>query len=710
LNPVSTAWNTGIGTDPTPLTADFTNWIPTPNSALLITLDPPTDTNEVGTTHTVTATILDGQGQGVQGIEVTFEVISGPNTGDTNTDTTDSNGEATFTYTGAGGSGTDVIQACYDDNGFEVCSRTVTKVWNIVSDLDITLDPPYDLNVVGEDHTVTATVTDSGSPILGVSVSFTVIAGPNVGDNGVSVTNVNGNAIFTYTGNGGVGTDLIQACFIVPNNDGEEICSNIVEKEWVEELITVTPLFASNILCTGHTVTALLTDSKGNPLPGIYVTFTVTAGPNSGDPVIVPTDGNGEATFTYTGNGGVGQDEILACFTNTAGTEVCEELAYKEWAQVELTEDSLLFPWVVRSDDVTTVISVVNTAQTWAESVGLPFHDNRIHIEYWHKLTTANDQEEKCREYNFEVTSSKDDMVTWDMGGHFNNGLPLFNDTSNEVIGVPDMTLAVENPRRAFLIVDIDTDALNDAGTNVDGTMYGEATIIEHRTGAAWGYIAYNAIGGPNDFSDAGFRDQQGEVIGGYETTQTTLLNPNDAITKLFVTPTSSNQGQGNLNVRVQLCRFPEIDGDGDPYTGDCESGGIWNNEEGGFSFTEEKNIVCTTADEIVDFFGGAGTSAYTQWEASGKAGWAYIVTHWGNIDARDGTDQFEEVDEAIIGKLEFGTGLNWDGSIADTINTFVWLRDNATYLQYCKDCPIDVRCAPGGINIVHNEEYQEEE
>jgi hypothetical protein len=272
------------------------------------------------------------------------------------------------------------------------------------------------------------------------------------------------------------------------------------------------------------------------------------------------------------------------------------------------------------------------------------------------------------------------------------------------------MTLAVENPRRAFLIVDNYTDSLIDAGTNVDGTLYGEAIIIEHKTGAAWGYIAYNAIGGPNDFSDADHRDQQGEVIGDSETTQTTLMNPNDAITKLFVTPTytdeESAQRKGNLNARVQLCRFPEINTDGDPYTGDCESGGIWNNEEGGFSFTVKKNIVCTTADNIVDFFGGAGTSAYAQWVASGKAGWAYLITESGNIDNRDGTEAHIEADEAIIGKLEFGTGLSWDGSIADTINTFVWLRDNANYLEHCAENPFDWRCDPGGINIIHNEFY----
>jgi hypothetical protein len=412
-----------------------------------------------------------------------------------------------------------------------------------------------------------------------------------------------------------------------------------------------------------------------------------------------------------------------------------------EWEAIR-TGDAVLFPWIVKSDDVTTVVSVVNTAQTQAEALGLPFHNNRIHIEYWHKKTTANDQEEACIEANFEVSSSKDDKVTWDIAGHFNGGLPMFNDESNEVIFAPDMTLAVENPRRGFLIVENNTESLLDARTPVDGTIYGEATIIEHKTGAAWGYIAYNSIWGTPYFYDSS--DQNGEVIGrtqvdfeapcddpedSGEVTQTTLLNPNDAITKLFVTPVAlGSQKQGNINASVQLCRFPEMNAPDDEadfgshYTGDCTGGGIWNNEEGGFSFTEKKNIVCTTADNIVDFFGGAGTSAYTQWVASGKDGWSYITPDRGYIDARDGTEAYVEADDVIIGKLEFGTGLNWDGSIADTINTFVWLRDSSTYQTTCAELyPVfgpsfrtfdpfpftaDLRCRPGGTNNIHNEPY----
>ena len=48
----------------------------------------------------------------------------------------------------------------------------------------------------------------------------------------------------------------------------------------------------------------------------------------------------------------------------------------------DASADAIMFPWVVRSADVTTVVSVVNTAETDAEASGLPFHDNRIHVQY----------------------------------------------------------------------------------------------------------------------------------------------------------------------------------------------------------------------------------------------------------------------------------------------------------------------------------------
>ncbi|SFM78666.1 PEF-CTERM protein sorting domain-containing protein [Methanolobus profundi] len=96
-----------------------------------ISLSPASDVNPVGTQHTVTATITDLLGTPIPGIDVTFNVTSGPNAGESGIDTTDGSGEATFTYTGDGGVGTDQIVASFYDSQRQttVESQTVTKDW-----------------------------------------------------------------------------------------------------------------------------------------------------------------------------------------------------------------------------------------------------------------------------------------------------------------------------------------------------------------------------------------------------------------------------------------------------------------------------------------------------------------------------------------------------------------------------------------------------
>jgi len=93
-----------------------------------IELSPPNAINVVGTEHTVTATVTDSQGNPVFGTQVVFEVIAGPHTGEFGMDSTDGNGEATFTYMGLD-TGLDTIEGCFIDNlQVEQCD-TVTKEW-----------------------------------------------------------------------------------------------------------------------------------------------------------------------------------------------------------------------------------------------------------------------------------------------------------------------------------------------------------------------------------------------------------------------------------------------------------------------------------------------------------------------------------------------------------------------------------------------------
>jgi hypothetical protein len=98
---------------------------------------------------------------------------------------------------------------------------------------DIKLAPETATNPVGTSHTVTATVTKNdpspGTPVVGKTVTFTVIAGPHTGTTGTGVTNGSGQATFSYTGTL-EGTDTIEATFV--DDAGRTQRSNRVTKTW----------------------------------------------------------------------------------------------------------------------------------------------------------------------------------------------------------------------------------------------------------------------------------------------------------------------------------------------------------------------------------------------------------------------------------------------------------------------------------------------
>jgi hypothetical protein len=101
--------------------------IPVPE---FIVLSPVSATNPVGTTHTLTATVQDDNGNPVVGKLVTFEVTAGPNMGATGNGVTDSNGQVTFSYVG-NVVGTDTISASFvDDSGKIISSNQATKQWD----------------------------------------------------------------------------------------------------------------------------------------------------------------------------------------------------------------------------------------------------------------------------------------------------------------------------------------------------------------------------------------------------------------------------------------------------------------------------------------------------------------------------------------------------------------------------------------------------
>jgi Bacterial Ig-like domain (group 1)/Regulator of chromosome condensation (RCC1) repeat len=97
-----------------------------------VTLSPASAVNNVGTSHTVTATVNDANGNPVQGVAVFFNVQGADNV--SGSCTTDSNGQCSFTYAGPNLPGADVITGCADSNGNgsvdagEPCGEA-TKAW-----------------------------------------------------------------------------------------------------------------------------------------------------------------------------------------------------------------------------------------------------------------------------------------------------------------------------------------------------------------------------------------------------------------------------------------------------------------------------------------------------------------------------------------------------------------------------------------------------
>ncbi len=191
-----------------------------------IKLEPATDENPVGTPHTVTATVTDLLGNRVPGVQVSFSVTAGPNTGATGVCNppncqTDANGQVSFTYQSNGQTGTDTIQACFTDaQGNQHCA-TATKRWVIGPPATLVLTPKADVNTVGAQHCVIATVRDvGGNPVSGVTVRFSVTGSVNTG--GSVVTDANGQAQFCYTGPALPGADVITAYADTNNNKTQD--------------------------------------------------------------------------------------------------------------------------------------------------------------------------------------------------------------------------------------------------------------------------------------------------------------------------------------------------------------------------------------------------------------------------------------------------------------------------------------------------------
>jgi RHS repeat-associated protein len=120
-------WQDANGNTYGPLTSSFTTLVKSSLANATLTLAPTSaGPNPLGTTQTLTATLLDSTLVPIPNKVVTFN-ITGANPG-TGTGTTDGSGKAVFTYTGAN-AGNDVVQATLTAAGVTLNSNTANISW-----------------------------------------------------------------------------------------------------------------------------------------------------------------------------------------------------------------------------------------------------------------------------------------------------------------------------------------------------------------------------------------------------------------------------------------------------------------------------------------------------------------------------------------------------------------------------------------------------
>jgi len=113
---------------------------------------------------------------------------------------------------------------------------------------------------------------------------------------------------------------------------------------------------------TVFTVTASVQDANGQPVVGRTVTFTVSAGPDSGVTGTATTDASGHASFTYTG-AAAGMDEIHASFVDSQNHLQTSNTVLKRWIQRN-------FPPTAVCQDVTRAVDATCHAVVQPAEVG----------------------------------------------------------------------------------------------------------------------------------------------------------------------------------------------------------------------------------------------------------------------------------------------------------------------------------------------------
>ncbi|HET7034476.1 MAG TPA: Ig-like domain repeat protein [Thermomicrobiaceae bacterium] len=293
---------------------ESTQWVPiqsNPCESASLTLDPSSQTAYLGDQASVTATLVNGCNDPLQGATVNFTVISGPNAGVNGSAPTDRDGHATFNYAGSV-TGQDTVIAEVDNPVGAIFSNSVTVDWQkmpttLVYHTVTTGD-------FGDVASVSATLTDvHNNPVANEPVTITL----NGSESCQANTDTNGVAACSITpGELPGGSYQITASFA---GDATHLGSDAtpvafdVTKEETATVFTVTSATSSDYNDPAI-VSATVTSDDGVPVVNEPVTFTL----DGVDQCAGTTDSTGLASCQLTPSEQAGTYTLTAHFDGNA--------------------------------------------------------------------------------------------------------------------------------------------------------------------------------------------------------------------------------------------------------------------------------------------------------------------------------------------------------------------------------------------------------
>jgi hypothetical protein len=253
-----------------------------------LSLTPATQTDVVGTSATVTATLANSCGDPLQGAKIDFSVASGPNAGATGSAVTDAAGHASFSYPGAA-VGTDVVGSSTTNPAGTITSNTVNVVW-IKRAATLTVNPATgDFN---DPATVSGTLTDSAGPIAGAPVTFTL----NGTETCTGTTAANGSVSCSLTPGEAAGSYPLTASYAGSTGDlpASGSATFVVTREETTLVYTGSAHAANG---QPYTLSGTLKEDGTTPIAGRTVTFTLGSGATA-QSCTGTTDAAGNASCT----------------------------------------------------------------------------------------------------------------------------------------------------------------------------------------------------------------------------------------------------------------------------------------------------------------------------------------------------------------------------------------------------------------------------